>query len=427
MRLELPYGNSAVAADIPDGWNISFIEGLKADRLPAPAERLEECLDNPVGASSFNEIFRGKKNAAVIIPDITRKAGIDIILPVILSRLEELGIGRESVTIIFATGIHSPQVEEQRREAVGSDIFENYKCVDHDPNGEVVKIDLPGDAPFELNKTAADADGLIVIGGVKPHYLAGFGGGRKMILPGISSTKDCMEFHKLCLNLVGKGRHPGIGPVTVNGNPMHERASGAAKAAGVDFLINTVLNKKGGIAFINAGGLFDSFEEACRFAAAHSVVKLNRRYDIVIASAGGYPGDINFIQSHKSLDSACRAAKPGGLVILLAECAEGIGGKNFLRWLDYRTLDEMEKALGADFAINGHTALATREKAGTFKIFMVSALAETDVKRMGIIPVESFEEAVKNCEKFHAGRATAAAVIRNAGFVLPYRETGKGQ
>ena len=420
MLLELPYGKGVVSAQIPAQWELTEISAPPAKPLPSPEKSLEECLANPTGTKPFNEIFSGKKTVAVVVPDITRKAGTKAVLPQVLHRLEKLGIEKNGVTIIFATGIHQKQSEEQRRELVGNAILKRYNCVDHDPNAETAEIEVPGGAPVRLNRLAADADSLLVIGGVKAHYLAGFGGGRKMILPGISSYKDCMEFHRLCLDSDGKGRHPKVGPVTVNGNPLNERATRAAKAAGVDFLINTVLNNEGRAAFMNAGDLVKSHEEACRFAAAHSVVKIEKRFDIVIASAGGLPGDINFIQSHKSLDNGFRAVKPGGAIILLAECSGGIGSDNFLRWFDHGSLEEMEKALRKNFAINGHTALAAREKTEACTMLMVSQMAPEAVKRIGMNPVKGFGEAVANLKEVFKGKPVTAAIIRNGGAVFPH-------
>lgn len=420
MLLELPYGKGAVSAQIPAQWELTEISAASAKPLPSPEKSLTECLANPTGTKPFDEIFSGNKTVAVVVPDITRKAGTKAILPQVLHRLEKLGIEKSGVTIIFATGIHQKQSEEQRRELVGDAILKEYNCLDHDPHGQTVEIEVPGGAPVKLNRLAADADSLLLIGCVKAHYLAGFGGGRKMILPGISSYKDCMEFHRLCLDSNGKGRHPKVGPVTVNGNPLNERATRAAKAAGVDFLISTVLNHEGKAAFINAGDLVKSHEEACRFAAAHSVVKIERRFDIVIASAGGYPGDINFIQSHKSLDNGFRAVKPGGAVILLAECSGGIGSDNFLRWFDHGSSEKIEKALRKNFAINGHTALAAREKSEACAIQLVSKIAPDDAKRMGMNPVNGFGEAVANLKKVFKGKPVTAAIMRNGGAVFPH-------
>lgn len=420
MLLELAYGKGVVSAQIPAEWELTEICADSAKPLPFPEKSLEECLANPTGTKPFDEIFTGKKTVAVVVPDITRKAGTKAILPQVLHRLEKLGIEKSGVTIIFATGIHQQQSEEQQRELVGDAILKGYNCLDHDPNGQTVEIEVPGGAPVRLNRHAAEADSLLLIGGVKAHYLAGFGGGRKMILPGISSYKDCMEFHRLCLDSDGKGGHPKVGPVTVDGNPLNERATRAAKAAGVDLLINTVLNNEGKIAFINAGDLLKSHRQACEFAAAHSVVKIEKRFDIVIASAGGYPGDINFIQSHKSLDNGFRAVKPGGAVILLAECSGGTGTDNFLNWFDHGSSKEMEKALRKNFAINGHTALAAREKSEACTVLMVSQMAPGDVKRIGMNPVKGFGEAVANFKEVFKDKPVTAAIIRNGGAVFPH-------
>ncbi|MBI5179313.1 MAG: nickel-dependent lactate racemase [Nitrospinae bacterium] len=413
MEIHLKYGKGVMRAVLPGGWHVEELQAPKKLPIPDPRDRLAAFLDSPVHGEPFNTVFEGKKNVAVIVPDITRKAGVAEILPVVLERLEECGIGSANITIIFATGIHPAQTAEQMKQVAGEAVFERYACIGHDCREAMGKI-----GGVQVNRHVASADGKIIIGGVKMHYLAGFGGGRKAILPGVTSYEECMAFHRLCLNPSGPGRHPGIGPGNLRGNPMHERATAWARSAGVDFLVNTVLDEAGDFIFINAGDLEASFEQACRFAAEYEAVPIAEKFDVVIASCGGFPADINFIQSHKSLDAACRAVQPGGAVLLVAECSAGVGNADFLKWFDHGNAAAMDAALRRNFVINGQTAFATREKTEMARVFLLSGLNPEDVLRMGMTHVASLEEGMARCLET-AGPAARAAIIHDGGLVMP--------
>ncbi|MBI5636967.1 MAG: nickel-dependent lactate racemase [Nitrospinae bacterium] len=419
MHIRLKYGKGEVAAPLPERWRVTTHTLPPRPALQNPAAALEAFLDAPVGATPFDELFRGKEKVAVIVPDITRKAGAHLLLPALLARLERLGCGPERVTAVFASGIHPPQTDEQKISIVGADVFGRYRCIEHNARGGCV---VRGGAA--LNPFVAAADGIIVMGSVKAHYLAGFGGGRKAVVPGVASYADCLRLHRLSLNPDAPGRHPRIGPGILAGNPMHEAALAAAKAVGVDFCVNTVLNPAGEIIFLNAGDLELSHAAACRFVAEYQGVLLKKPADAVIASCGGFPSDINFIQSHKGLDNACLAAKDGGAVLLVSECAAGMGNPDFPGWFDHPDVAAMDRALRQTFVINGQTAMATREKAMRCRVALLSALPPDQARRMGVTPVRTLEEGIAFC-RAAAGETADAAVFPDAGLVLPL--AGMGQ
>ncbi len=416
MELKLKYGRRAVTADTPKEWKLEEIAVKKLAPLPSPAASLTSFFDNPAGGERFDAVFSGKNSVAIVVPDKTRKAGTDIILPLVLNRLMRLGISANSITVVFANGIHPEQTDDERRLIVGTALFKKHRCVDHDSKSkDLVEIGSICGKPFRINRHLALADGVIVIGLVKQHYLAGFGGGRKAIMPGVSSYENCIDFNKLCLSETGAGRDPNSSRGQLEGNRMHELSTEAARTAGVDFLFNTVSNEKGELLFLNGGDLEKSFNEAVAFTEKEADVPLKKEADIVIASCGGYPYDVNFIQSHKSLDTACRALKPGGTVILLAECRDGAGNEDFIRWFDFGSVEAIDRELRKNFAINGQTAMATLEKSSSSKVFFLSMLHPEDVVKMGIVPIKSFQDGVNICAGF-AGKPIVK-VIREAGVI----------
>lgn len=413
MHIRLKYGKGEVAAPLPGGWRVTTLELPPRSAIQNPAAALETFLDSPVGAKPFNALFAGKKNIAVIVPDITRKAGVHHLLPTLLARLTRLGLGADRVVIVFASGIHPPQSDGQKIAIVGEDVFTRYRCLEHDARGACT---LRGGVA--LNPHVATADGIIVMGSVKAHYLAGFGGGRKGVVPGIASYDECLRLHRLSLNPDAPGRHPRIGPGILVGNPMHEAALAAAKAVGIDFCLNTVLDPAGEMVFLNAGELEQSHAAACRFVAEYQGVPLDAPADVVIASCGGFPSDINFIQSHKGLDNACLAARDGGAVLLVSECGAGIGNPEFLKWFEYADIAAMDRALRGTFVINGQTAMATREKTLRCRVALLSALSAEQARHMGMTPVASMEEGMAFCRAI-AGEAANAVVFPDASLVLP--------
>lgn len=413
MHIRLKYGKGEVAAPLPREWRITTMELPHRPALKDPAAALESFLDAPVGAKPFDRIFADKKSVAVIVPDITRKAGVHLLLPALLARLERIGRGTNQVVIVFASGIHPPQTDEQKISIVGEEVHARYRCLEHNARGECAMR-----GGIALNPHVAAADGIIVMGSVKAHYLAGFGGGRKGVVPGIASFDECLRLHRLSLDPDAPGRHPRIGPGIIEGNPMHEAALAAAKAVGTDFCVNTVLDQAGEIVFLNAGELEKSHTAACRFAAEYQGVPLEAPTDVVIASCGGSPADLNFIQSHKGLDNACLAAKDGGAVLLVSECAAGIGNPEFIKWFDHPDVAAMDRALREKFVINGQTAMATREKTGRCRVALLSALPAEQVRHMGMIPVADLEEGVAFC-RAASGETAYTIVFPDAGLVLP--------
>jgi nickel-dependent lactate racemase len=203
----------------------------------------------------------------------------------------------------------------------------------------------------------------------------------------------------------------------LDGNPMHERALEAARMVPVDFYVNTVVDAAGAICFVSGGG-DKSFDAACEFSKSISTLSIERKADVVVASCGGYPGDVNFIQSHKSLDSACMAVRDGGVVILAAECRDGIGNETFLNWFDHGDADSIGRALRDRFEINGQTAMAVREKSSAFKVLLLSKLADGDVQRMGITPVGTLKEGIDIASSI-AGSDATALILSNGGASLP--------
>jgi nickel-dependent lactate racemase len=251
------------------------------------------------------------------------------------------------------------------------------------------------------------------------HYFAGFGGGRKSVLPGIASRQACMDSHFAVLNHgYGNGRNQNAVTGNLVNNPVHQAMCEACTMADPDFILNTILAPDKRIIAAFAGHWLEAHEEGCRFYREHFSYPLEDKADIVIASCGGFPKDINLIQAHKSMEYASQALKDGGVMILLAECRDGFGNSSFFSWFRHKRLDSLEAALRDHYEINGQTAYSTLQKAQRFRIILVSQFPGQQVTGMGMLPAASLDQAMQLAETLLPAN-WKALVMPEGGSVLP--------
>jgi lactate racemase len=382
---------------------------------------IERALDNCQAV--LDQFVPGQK-VVIVTSDVTRPTGSDVYLPLLVSRLNASGIPDQDIEIVIALGIHRKQTEAEHRRIVGS-LYGRVRVVDHDcddPGALVYLGDTSRGVPVEINRSVAEAKRLILTGSVTFHYFAGFGGGRKSLLPGVSSRRSCMASHFSLLNQgEGTGRHPKAVTGNLEGNPVHEAMTEACAMRPPDFILNTVLTPDKRILAAFAGDWREAHLEGCRFYAEAFSYPIPERADLVVVSCGGFPKDINMIQAHKSMEYASRALKPGGVMILLAECRDGYGNATFFNWFSYRTCRELESALRKHYEINGQTAWSVKEKAERFRTYLVSQLPAEEVATMGMIPAESPQQALALALPLLPPNFTAY-LIPEGGVVLPVPE-----
>jgi nickel-dependent lactate racemase len=247
-----------------------------------------------------------------------------------------------------------------------------------------------------VNRRVAEADRVIVTGTVGFHYFAGYGGGRKGLVPGVASRATCMATHFAVLNPpeIG-GRHPKAATGVLAGNPVHEAILEAARMVEPDFLLNTVLSPAKEVLAVFAGDLEGAHLAGCEMVRQLFTVPVEEPADLAVVSCGGHPKDINFIQAHKALDYGVHAVREGGTIILLAACPDGFGNKTFFSWFRHRDLAEFEAALREHYEINGQTAYSTLLKAERFRIILVSGFGEEETKGMGMEKAADLEQALR--------------------------------
>ena len=391
---KLTFGEGAIDLSVPE--TVPILDMKRVEPLPDPEGAVYAALAGPIESPPLQELARDKKNACVVISDITRPVPNKIILPPLLEVLEEGGIGRENITILIATGMHRPNEGEELEYMVGRQIMDNYRIVNHycrEPEG-YRKIDEIEGAPIEINKHYLDADLKILTGLIEPHFYAGYSGGRKAILPGISSfeTMKFMHSYKMI-------DHPKVTNCLLEGNPFHEYGIRVTELAGVDFILNAVINKERKMAGVFAGHYNHAHVAGCEMVYENSAVTLDSPLDLVITSGGGYPLDATFYQISKALICARDILKKGGTILVACECKEGLGSPEFCGIL--RSVCSPQEFIDGycdpeNFVIDQWCAqniYQVMDYAG--KVYIYSpGLSREDVEKMGGTKIENVQETV---------------------------------
>ncbi len=333
MQMKLPYGKCGILYDAPENAGIyhSNIEQLVSQKKGQ--EIVREAMENPIGTLRLKALAVGKRTCTIIISDHTRPVPSRDILP---PMLEELRAGNPDIeiTLLVATGFHRLTTADELKNKLGEEVFANEKIVVHDCEANNVEIGtLPSGAPLVIDRVAAEAELLVAEGFIEPHFFAGFSGGRKSVLPGVCDRVTVLGNH--CSQFIDS---PNARTGKLEGNPLHKDMVAAAKMAKLAYVVNVIIdgNKKTVAAF--AGDVEKAHYTGCEFLRQYCVVKIPRS-DVAITTNGGAPLDQNIYQCVKGMTAAEAATRPGGVVILCAECADGTGGESF-----YQTLKNCSSA-----------------------------------------------------------------------------------
>jgi len=369
----LPYGKTEVCARIPAQNFLGTIEPKEKPGVPDPIAEIRRALQEPIGTKRISEIAKAGDKVAIVVDDFTRPAPSHLMVPPILEELNAAGVKDEDITIIFACGTHRAVTEEEARKLLGEEVAQRIRHVSHDCNAEdlvyVGKTRTHGTEVY-INRIYAEADVKILTGDVSLHYYAGYGGGRKSILPGISGHKTIQHNHAMLL-------HPKARTGNLEGNPIHEDMMEAAELAKIDFILNVVINSKGEIVKAFAGDWKEAFYEGVKLVDEMYKVPVERKADIVLVSCGGHPFDIDLYQAYKAVDGALQIVKRKGVIVWVAECSEGHGNQVFYDWMrKYQTLKEVERAIRRKFILGGHKAYYLLKALEKVNIILVSVMPD---------------------------------------------------
>jgi lactate racemase len=407
--MNIRYGNSSMEFNIQEKNLMGILAGKDDNKGSLEEEIILNALKNPIGTNKLKEKVAPGYSVCVVISDITRSwQRTDIYLPYIIKELNDAGIEDKDITILSANGSHRKQSEEEHRILIGEDLYKRFRVYDHDCFDEVNMTYLGTTSfgtPVSINKMALKCDTLVITGAVVFHDMAGFGGGRKSILPGISAHSTIMANHSLSLSITqGCGSNKLTGSRKLIGNPIHEDMMEAALMVRPDFLFNVVINEEGKISYAAAGDFIKAHKNACSIVEKCEVVGIEEKADIVIASAGGYPKDINLYQGSKTLTNAKEAVKEGGTIIIACECREGFGDDEMEFIIrDFNDNLEREKNLRESYTIAKYTGFLVTEIAEKYRIILVTSLKSEALYNAGISIMDridtALEEALKDNEK----------------------------
>jgi nickel-dependent lactate racemase len=347
-------------------------------------------LDQPLAGPALGDIAHGLKSATVIVPDATRKASLSEVLPVVIERLQRAGIDDGAITVLVANGTH-PAVGPEAITSLVGPLLGSIRVVEHDSRApDLVSVgDLRVGLPVRLHPSAVECGCLITVGTVRHHYFAGFGGGPKMVFPGVGGYEEIQANHSLVLDLSGGHavRNPGCEPGELDGNPVAEEIRRAAVLRPPDIALCLVEGREGGIAWAGAGPWEIAFEYAVERVRGWFEVSHQEPFDLMVAGSGGSPTDATLIQAHKGLDAACRFLKPGGELLWVASLDGGLGSEEMAPFVDDPTPESILARLSTRWVQYGHTTLRIVEKTSRHRVHLHSHLASEVATRLGFEPV----------------------------------------
>lgn len=369
----LPYDKTEVCARIPTRNLLGIIEPKEKPGAPDPEAEVLRALNDPIGSKSLEELVKTEHKVAIVVDDATRPAPSHLLLPPLLKELNKLGVRNDNITVIFGCGTHRAVTHHEATELLGEEVASRIKTVSHNCLAKdhvyVGTTEKHGTKVY-VNKLFAEADVRILTGDIEMHYYAGYGGGRKSVLPGIASAETIQHNHAMILD--SKARTS-----ILDGNPIHEDMIEAARLANVDFILNVVANSKKEIVQAFAGDMEEAFYSGVKLAEEMYKVPITRRADIVVVSSGGHPADIDLYQAYKAVDNSLDSVKRGGVIVLVAECKEGYGNEKFYEWMSqFQSLESIEKQIKKHFAVGGHKAYYLSKALQKAHIILVSTLPD---------------------------------------------------
>ena len=351
MRVKLEYGRTGLHVTLPDERVVRKLAYKDAPPLPDPLASLREVLERPNGTPPLAELARGRKNACIVICDITRPVPNEMILRPMLEILEQAGIARDKITILVATGLHRPNEGEELVEIVGRFIADNYRIENH--HGQALDEhtylgESPRGVPIWIDSHYVNADLKITTGLIEPHLMAGFSGGRKLICPGIAALETVKVWHGPKFL-----EHPKADCGILDGNPVHEENTWIGRKTGCDFIVNVVIDSDRRALKFVGGDMEAAFLEGVAFVRGVVRDTVAEPVDIVVTSCAGYPLDTTFYQAVKGLTGALPIVKQGGTIIMAASLSEGIGSPQFQQLFQENTSLEVfvERIMGQDYFV----------------------------------------------------------------------------
>jgi lactate racemase len=422
MRVTLDYGRTGLPVELPDERVVGPLAIQPTAPLTDPNGAIEQVLAHPTGTPPLAEIARGRRNACILICDVTRPVPNHLLLPPILRTLEASGIARRDILILIATGLHRPNEGAELEEMVGPEIARQYRIENH--HGKILEEHdylgtTPNGVPVHLDSRYVRADLKITTGLIEPHLMAGYSGGRKVICPGIAALETVKVWHGPRFL-----EHPRADCGILDGNPVHEENTRIAQMAGCDFIVNVCIDGQRRILWVGAGDMIRAWHEGVAFVEGVVKVPVAKACDVVVTSCAGYPLDTTWYQAVKGLTGAMPIVTEGGTIVLAASLSEGLGSPEFQQRLaDSRYLTRVSSANEAvpEFCRMDEWQLVMFAKvAKRCRVKVVTdGLSADALRKCRVEPAATVEQAVSESLTEY-GPAARVAVIPKGPYVLPF-------
>jgi len=415
LKFQLKYGKGTVEFDIAEKNYMGSLLPNEIEFDLKGEDEVKRSLKNPIGTKMLKDIVKPGEKIIIVTSDITRPMPSKIVLPPVIEELKEAQVPEKDITIVLALGSHRSHTDDEKKMLVGDEVYNSdVEIIDSEMDRCMNFGRCKNGTPIDIFEPVAKADRIICMGNIEYHYFAGYSGGAKALMPGVSSHAAIQANHS---NMVKEGAYAG----NLDTNPVRQDIDETGQYIKIDFIINVVLNSKKEIVKAVSGHYLEAHREGCKVLDNMYGIRIHKQADIAIISPGGFPKDINIYQSQKGLDNAKHAVRDGGIIILVASAKERFGEKTFEEWMLNKTPKEMIKEIKENFKLGGHKAAAIAMILEKAQIFMVSDLEDELLRKLSLVPFNTVQEAIDTALK-ELGKDSQILVLPNAGSTLPILE-----
>jgi len=422
MQVDLSYGKGTYPLRLRDEWNVSVIRKPAMPVLAKPGVAVDGALAQPVRSRALKECAARARSACILICDITRPVPNGLLLPRIVRTLLDGGLRAQDITVLVATGLHRPNEGAELAELVGDPwVLQTVRVQNHFARNDADHVMLGttrAGTVVRLDRRFVEADLKVVTGLVEPHFMAGYSGGRKVIAPGIAHAETITTFHSARFM-----SHPQADNCVLEGNPLHREQLEIVSMLGEVLAVNVVLDEHRQLSFVNFGEVVDSHMQAVQFIQDYARVPVSRRFKTVVTSAAGYPLDKTYYQTVKGMVAPVDILEPGGNLIVLSECSEGMGSEEYVD-AQRRLIEHGPDGFYRDIAAKSHADIDEWQtqmqlkpmRAG--KVHLYAGGLPQAVRRLtGVNVVEDVQETVERCVRESGD--PAIAIIPEGPYVVP--------
>ena len=404
MKIEFGYGKGVQNVEVPDKNLLAILTANEMEHERRGADAVAYALKNPIGSPRLKDIAKPGQKVAVITSDISRPLPSYDVLPGVIQELNAAGVPDEDITVVFALGSHRAHTEEERKRLAGEYAFNKVRCIDSDPNDCIHMGSSSNGTPFDFTRVVAEADLRVALGNIEFHYFAGYSGGVKALMPGVSTPAAIQCNHSLMVS-------PDACAGKLEGNPVRADLEEALAVCPIHFIVNAVLDEHKHIVYAVAGDVITAHRAGCAYLDKMYRKPIPQRADIVLVSQGGAPKDANLYQTQKALDNAKHAVKKGGTMIVIGACNEGLGSAKFEEWLTGSpSAHYMVERIGRDFQLGGHKAAAIGMVLENAQIDLVSEMDDDFVRSIFLNPQPDAQTAFDEAMARYGEDATIIAM-----------------